>query len=49
MRYLGIDAHSTASVWCLLDEDGRTLSTGRCETAFDRQLFTGGFAHRVST
>jgi transposase len=34
VHYLGIDVHSSASVWCLLDEQGEQLATGRCETSF---------------
>ncbi len=32
MNYLGIDVHSSASVWCLLDQSGAQQATGRCET-----------------
>lgn len=35
MRYLGIDVHSTASVWCLLDEHGEQAARGRIETDYD--------------
>lgn len=33
MKYLGIDVHSDASVWCLLDEAGTQLGTGRTKTS----------------
>lgn len=36
MRYLGIDVHSSASVWCLLDENGGQAARGRIETSYDR-------------
>jgi transposase len=32
MRYLGIDVHSRASVWCLLDEQGEVCGRGHVET-----------------
>lgn len=32
MKYLGIDVHSDASVWCLLDEAGTQLRTGSTKT-----------------
>ena len=32
MQYLGIDGHSQASVWCLLDEDGEIRARGKVET-----------------
>lgn len=32
MRYLGIDVHGIASVWCLLDEDGEIRARGKVET-----------------
>lgn len=35
MRYLGIDVHSSASVWCLLDEHGEQAARGRIETSYD--------------
>ena len=34
MRYLGIDVHSSASVWCLLDQHGETVSRGRAQTTY---------------
>jgi transposase len=34
VKYLGIDVHSAASVWCLLDEDGEPVATGRSDTTF---------------
>ena len=34
VNYLGIDVHSTASIWCLLDSQGETVATGRSETTF---------------
>ena len=34
MQYLGIDVHSAASVWCLLDETGEQVATGRTDTTF---------------
>jgi hypothetical protein len=32
MQYLGIDVHSQASVWCLLDENGEIRGRGKVET-----------------
>lgn len=32
MRYLGIDVHSKASVWCLLDAQGEVIEQGSTET-----------------
>ena len=32
MRYLGIDVHSQASVWCLLDQDGEIVREGKTPT-----------------
>ena len=32
VQYLGIDAHSQASVWCSLDEDGEIRARGKVET-----------------
>ena len=32
MRYLGIDVHSKASVWCLLDAQGEPIEQGSTET-----------------
>ena len=32
MEYLGIDVHTKASVWCLLDENGEVRARGRVET-----------------
>jgi len=34
VKYLGIDVHSAASVWCLLDQDGEQVATGRSDTTF---------------
>ena len=34
VKYVGIDVHSKASVWCALDESGRQLATGKSETTF---------------
>ena len=34
MKYVGIDVHSKASVWCALDESGRQVATGKSETTF---------------
>ena len=31
MRYPGIDARSSASTWCLVDEAGEVLDRGRVE------------------
>jgi transposase len=36
VRYLGIDVHSSASVWCLLDERGEQAARGRIETSYGR-------------
>jgi transposase len=36
VRYLGIDVHSSASVWCLLDERGEQVARGRIETNCNR-------------
>ena len=35
MRYLGIDVHSKATVWCLLDASGEKLEQGRVGTTAD--------------
>ena len=35
MKYLGIDVHSRASVWCLLDESGEIVRQGRVVTTAD--------------
>lgn len=35
MHYLGIDVHSAASIWCLLDQTGEQLATGSTNTTFD--------------
>jgi len=32
MRYLGIDVHSAASVWCLLDAEGQQVEEGKVPT-----------------
>ena len=32
MRYLGMDVHSSASVWCLLDEKGEEVGRGKTAT-----------------
>jgi len=32
MRYLGIDVHSAASVWCLLDPEGQQVEEGKVAT-----------------
>jgi hypothetical protein len=32
VQYLGIDVHSIAGVWCLLDEDGEIRARGKVET-----------------
>lgn len=32
MRYLGIDVHSSASVWCLLDGDGEVVRWGETQS-----------------
>ena len=34
MNYLGIDVHSAASVWCLLDESGEQVERGRTPTTY---------------
>jgi len=34
VQYLGIDVHSAASVWCLLDDCGQQVATGRSDTTF---------------
>ena len=34
MKYLGIDVHSSASVWCLLDQSGEQLERGRTPTTY---------------
>ncbi|PRQ02916.1 Transposase IS116/IS110/IS902 family protein [Enhygromyxa salina] len=34
MRYLGIDVHSSASVWCLLDQSGEQIDRGRSPTTY---------------
>jgi transposase len=36
VRYLGIDVHSSASVWCLLDEHGEQAARGRIETSHEK-------------
>jgi transposase len=43
VNYLGIDVHSAASIWCLLDPEGETVATGRSETTFPalRELASG--------
>ena len=33
MRYLGIDVHSRATVWCLLDEKGTVVARGKVATS----------------
>lgn len=35
MNDLGIDVHSAASIWCLLDQDGEPINTGRSDTTFE--------------
>lgn len=35
MKYLGIDVHSSASVWCLLDEHGERAARGRVPTTHE--------------
>ncbi len=32
MKYLGMDVHSKATVWCLLDENGKLCGQGRVAT-----------------
>ena len=32
MRYLGIDVHSKATVWCLLDQTGEVIHRGKVPT-----------------
>ncbi len=34
MHYLGIDVHSASSVWCLLDSQGDSVTTGKTPTTF---------------
>jgi len=34
MQYLGIDVHSKNCVWCLLDNQGKRLATGKTPTMF---------------
>lgn len=34
MNYLGIDVHSASCVWCLLDEQGESVATGKTQTSF---------------
>jgi transposase len=34
VKYLGIDVHSSASVWCLLDQSGEQLERGRTPTTY---------------
>ena len=34
MNYLGIDVHSAASVWCLLDQSGEQVERGRTPTTY---------------
>lgn len=34
MKYLGIDVHVKASVWCLLDEAGEVLQRGTTSTTW---------------
>jgi transposase len=34
VQYLGIDVHSSASVWCLLDENGNRVARGRAATTY---------------
>lgn len=38
MKYLGIDVHSSASVWCLLDQSGEQLERGRTPTTYPALL-----------
>ena len=42
MKYLGIDVHSKASVWCLLDETGELAGSGKTNTSYEdlQQLVT---------
>lgn len=58
MQYLGIDVHSSASVWCLLDNDGQLVERGRVATtrpalmALAEKLSDGGpilAGHEVGT
>lgn len=35
MKYLGIDVHSSASVWCVLDERGKQVAHGRIATSYE--------------
>lgn len=32
MKYLGLDVHSSATVWCLLDDSGETVERGKVAT-----------------
>jgi hypothetical protein len=32
MKYLGMDVHSSASVWCLLNEKGEEVGRGKTAT-----------------
>ena len=32
MRYLGMDVHAKATVWCLVDAQGEVVSEGRTPT-----------------
>jgi transposase len=34
VKYLGIDVHSSASVWCLLDQAGEQIDRGRTPTTY---------------
>lgn len=34
MRYLGLDVHASATVWCLLDENGEPVERGRVDTSW---------------
>lgn len=34
MHYLGVDVHSASCVWCLLDEQGESVATGKTQTSF---------------
>jgi transposase len=34
VKYLGIDVHSSASVWCLLDERGEQVARGKIDTTY---------------
>lgn len=38
MKYLGIDVHSSASVWCLLNQSGEQLERGRTPTTYPALL-----------